>query len=92
MNRKSARHSPLKRALDLLMELRARRFGMDYGEVEDHLGVSRREAIRYIQALEDAGIKLETRREIGDRGGLRKLFRLVDVRGYKLVDPRISQL
>lgn len=86
MQRKSRRHGPLVRALDLLSELASRRFGMDMGEIQDHLGVSRREAYRYLDALADAGVKIDKRKEPGGaRGGFvwRWLYRLVDVRGMK---------
>jgi len=87
MRRKSKRHSPLMRALDLLVELSSRRYGMDYAEIMSHLGTGRRNMYRYLDALERAGVKLERRREpiYGRAGGNSNcLIRLVDIRGFKL--------
>lgn len=89
--RKNSRHGPLTQALGLIVELRRRRFGMDYKEIIAHLGCSRRNMYRYLKALEDAGVKLHWGKEPGGswqsgRHSWNRVIRLISVCGYKLTE------
>lgn len=83
-----SRGQNVARALDLIIELRNHRFGMDLDEIQLFLGVQRRTMYRYLSALEEAGVKLAKVRDLHSRPpGWRRVIRLVDVRGFKLTQP-----
>lgn len=83
--RKSARHSPLIRALDLVLELSRLRFGMTLAEMVELLKTSRRNIYRYLDALQRAGVKFRKEKLVGRRRWLWR-WRLIDIRGRVLKD------
>lgn len=88
---RSKRHSHhgIDLALDLLLELSRRRFGMDLNEIQAHTGVGYRQCFRVLHSLEAAGVKFEFKKQPG-RKGWERVVRLVNIRGSKLVSQTAS--
>lgn len=78
--RKSARHSPLKKALAVLVYLCEHRFGASLDELCAQARTKRRNVHRYILALNEAGVRI---RNTSGRGpGVRGNWRVEDRRGW----------
>jgi len=80
----SGRLVGVENGLRLLIELSSRRFGMDWQEIINLLETSRRNAYRYMKALEEAGVRIEKKWEPTGRTAPHRIFRLLEIRGHKL--------
>jgi predicted DNA-binding transcriptional regulator YafY len=58
MNRKDRRHSPLKKALAILIYICDHRSGATLEDLIEKTGSKRRNVYRYLQALNDAGARI----------------------------------
>lgn len=72
--------------LSILVGLATRRFGLTLREIMQEAHISRAQAYRQIRALEQLGVQINRSRE-PQRASWRVLYRLVGIRGFRVVPP-----